>query len=350
MALPQITFLRFLAAVLVVFYHYGSETFNDSFPILNRVIAEGAVAVSFFFFLSGLVIGLNYLGRTVPVRTFWIRRFARIAPLYLFAFVVTFLLQAYFFGDLPRGNAIIAQLFALHAWFPEMCLAINYPAWSISVEVFFYVCFPLALWLYGKWGARHWTIALLLLWVANIAMDVVLRTESSRFEIPGAFVLYFPLWHIGTFAAGLVCGLFVQYGYDKSAVKRWSMPMLLVGLSSVTLLFTSSNFLREVAHNGGAVPCFFLILTGLAFSRNTLSKILSWRPLVLLGDASYAIYLLQFPVYLVFTNGKRSGSLSLGQLSVYLLSLVLISVATYNWFEKPMKRLILERDAARHSS
>ena len=70
MYLPQLTFLRFVAAMLVVFYHYGKQTFEAGYPFLHSIIAEGSVAVSFFFFLSGVVLGINYLGKPLDVRKF----------------------------------------------------------------------------------------------------------------------------------------------------------------------------------------------------------------------------------------------------------------------------------------
>ncbi|MBP9137703.1 MAG: acyltransferase [Flavobacteriales bacterium] len=341
MYLPQLTFLRFVAAMLVVFYHYGKQTFEAGYPFLHSIIAEGSVAVSFFFFLSGVVLGINYLGKPLDVRKFWLRRLARIAPLYLLAFILTFCLQAYYFGDLPRGNAIIAQLFALHAWFPEMCLAINYPGWSISVELLFYLIFPLIATIVLAFGSVRVSIFLVVIWIGNVLIEVFLRSATTSLDVSGPFILYFPLLHIGTFAAGCVCAMLIRYMADRPEASRWSTPLLLGSVLTIAVIYTGDGPLRETAHNGGAVPAFFLLITGLALGKNKLTNILSKRPFVLLGDASYAIYLLQFPVFMLYSHGLRSASLALHEIAIYSTLLILIAIAVYLAFELPMKRKFL---------
>jgi len=86
MKLHALTSLRFFAALYVVLYH----TLGSALPWLvqsttgTRVLSLGYLSVSFFYLLSGYILGMVYLGggKSVPKKNFYIARFARIYPLF----------------------------------------------------------------------------------------------------------------------------------------------------------------------------------------------------------------------------------------------------------------------------
>ncbi|MBK6832382.1 MAG: acyltransferase [Flavobacteriales bacterium] len=337
--IPQLTFLRFIAAMLVVLYHYGNETFVAIWPWLHAVIANGAVAVAFFFFLSGVVLGINYLKPRLNVAEFLMKRVTRIFPLYLFAFVVTLVLQYIFLGDLPHGDAIIAQALAVHAWWPPWCLAINYPGWSVSVEVFLYAFLPAFAQFFKRLPTARWFAVLILIWLLSMVVNAFLRAQG---HYDAAFVLYFPLWHVGSFAAGLLCAVVIRRIKERGGAQVGTVPLIGSVLLFAAFFFFPSP-LRDLAHNGGAAPAFFVLIAALALHTGWFSRLLSWLPLQVLGDASYAVYLLQFPVYLIFTGGRRSGSLAIGELLVYMTVLVATSIFVHRYYDGPMRGWVLTK-------
>jgi Acyltransferase family len=148
--LRPLTSIRFLFALLVVVFH-GQETLEqggfENWPFFAQaVISHGYVGVSFFFVLSGFILAYTYR-RKLTKAEFWGARFARIYPAYLLAFIIILPIAIYaatLNGD--RGLAVFTtglQLTLTQSWVPYTALQWNAPAWSLSVEAFFYALFPL---------------------------------------------------------------------------------------------------------------------------------------------------------------------------------------------------------------
>lgn len=80
----QLTFTRFIAALAIVVYHYGYKIFPFNLKLLNKIILNGSVGVSYFFILSGFVLIVSYLHRVkngkISYFNFYLNRFARIYP------------------------------------------------------------------------------------------------------------------------------------------------------------------------------------------------------------------------------------------------------------------------------
>jgi peptidoglycan/LPS O-acetylase OafA/YrhL len=88
--LDALTTTRFVAALSVVFYHGGDGlSLLGLFPI-NPLLTSGVAAVNYFFVLSGFVMALAYHrpGQKFDFRSYWMARFSRIYPLYLFSFII----------------------------------------------------------------------------------------------------------------------------------------------------------------------------------------------------------------------------------------------------------------------
>jgi peptidoglycan/LPS O-acetylase OafA/YrhL len=145
--------LRFAAALLIMLYHFGSES-----PIklyrLNDVFARGYLATDFFLMLSGYVLGRAYgpallAGRVGPLR-FWLRRALRIWPAHL---IVLAAFGLYIFVGLHLGAApnpsrfathsFVKQAALIHAWAPlDPAEGWNLPTWSLSALLVCYAAFP----------------------------------------------------------------------------------------------------------------------------------------------------------------------------------------------------------------
>jgi peptidoglycan/LPS O-acetylase OafA/YrhL len=153
--LPKLTSLRFFAAFWVLGFH--------AIPRRGPVDAwtafwnRGWIGVTFFFVLSGFILTYTY-GREasrLDARRFWVARFARVYPLYLFAMLFAvpqllhFLRVAGESGTpLDPGHVagvVMTSLAMLQSWFGQLVCVWNCPSWSLSDEAFFYALFPLVL-------------------------------------------------------------------------------------------------------------------------------------------------------------------------------------------------------------
>lgn len=149
--LKPLTSLRFGAALLVFVYHC------EPTAAFAGAYALGHAGVGFFFLLSGFILTYTYYGHfSGPiswenVREFYVARLARIYPLHLVSMGLAIAVLARFGGTfwdrsdyVTRASAFVAQSSLMQSWLPNenIYFGLNSPAWSISVEAFFYALFP----------------------------------------------------------------------------------------------------------------------------------------------------------------------------------------------------------------
>src|SRR5262249_21745258 len=122
-----------------------------NFKPLAMTLGQGWGAVPVFFILSGLVIALMGEARPESYRTFLVRRYFRLAPVYYLVLAVA-TADAWATGAYGRSLWAHVALHAtmLHGVVPDQVLprspvALEYAAWSISVEWQFYLLAPLVL-------------------------------------------------------------------------------------------------------------------------------------------------------------------------------------------------------------
>ncbi|MDX1651269.1 MAG: acyltransferase [Brumimicrobium sp.] len=337
--LKALTFPRFVLAMLVVIFHFGLHLplFSESY--FSEVFKHGAVAVSFFFFLSGLVLAYNYDNRTSP-REFLLKRLFRIYPIYLASFLAVLISFYLINKDLTDLFRVFMNALGLQAWMPGYALEINFPAWSISVEFFLYSTFPLLLYFFSKiqWK-RFATVSICVIilgWIEHYCAVNYLY-EPDRFFV-GQFILYFPLFHFTTFLAGFLCGKWIVRMKEKRFQNFLFSALSLLGIVLFILILNFDNPLRIYAHNGGLIPVFALICCGLALDRKIFTPLFGSPYLIYLGNISYGIYMWQFPVFIWYSQWTGESQLSGLNFLFYILILTLWGSLSFEFIEKPIRR------------
>lgn len=149
--LPWIDALRGLAFFGVLFYHVG--IFTKDLPLeLTYVIEFGQSGVQLFYIISAFTLFLSIRNRrgkeVAPLRSFFIRRFFRIAP--LFYCIIAYYLVRYGIGPSlwqEDGSSItLANIFAhitfLNGWNPYWLNSLVAGGWSVAIEMPFYLLVP----------------------------------------------------------------------------------------------------------------------------------------------------------------------------------------------------------------
>jgi peptidoglycan/LPS O-acetylase OafA/YrhL len=343
MQLRQLTFLRFVAAAGVVVFHYGTQAPSLAWGLPYWKIANAAV--SFFFFLSGFILGHVYGRRPIARRAdFYVARAARILPLYALA-----LLAAAIFhtrqGSLDWGELALNALL-IQAWVPGFSQTINAPGWSLSVEMFFYLSFPLLLPVVARARSSARLLGgMALAWAANTGLHVALFELSNPdgvFTPLDDFSMYHPLTHFATFAIGMAAARWLDL--TRPRLQRWSTLVVAVGVAGIGAMPLALPSVLRYHHNGLLVPFYFCVVVGLSAAQNTrLERVLAWRPLEFLGEISYGLYILQEPAaWLFFALLGASGvGLTLDQ-RFWLLSAWLVGAATLSYLvvEAPLRSVI----------
>ena len=156
---------------------------------------------------SGFILAYTYEGqieRAGDRRRFWEARFARIWPVY----AVSLLLSSVPSLTMPAPGPALATFAMLQAWNPfrpELAGTWNFVCWTLSVEAFFYLCFPaLQRWIEGSRTRSH-----LLLAAGSIAACIALNTSSRSlgYTATGAYrYIPLPLVHLPEFITGVALG------------------------------------------------------------------------------------------------------------------------------------------------
>lgn len=198
MNIPQLTFVRFLAAFLILLFHFAKENvFPFNIAIINDIVRKGSFGVSFFFFLSGFIMIIAYFKYDkLKVKEYYINRFARIYPVYLLSILLYLCVWYVVKGNLNILDSLISILM-IQSWIPGKELILNTPAWSLGVELFFYLLFPLIFYVYKKASYKFITIVVFVFFIlSQIFLNYFISDENSQ------FLLYNPIFHLNTFLVG----------------------------------------------------------------------------------------------------------------------------------------------------
>lgn len=341
--IDALTSLRFFAALYVLLLHSGSSAIMSAVSLpgfFQRFLANGYLGVNFFFVLSGFILAHVYQGRlegpyfSAATWRYGVARFARVYPVYLLALVLTIAASP---GIL--GWHRLPQLALLQCWLPPVyadnSLNDNGPAWTLSVELFFYLSFPFIL----KRAERLRTRTILAVVVALFAAMVEFRLptmgtgrEGFAGMNPWMFYVPLPLLRTPEFIYGLLLGI-----VHRRAVVA-SLPWTVYAAIATTLVALCVTTAPWVA--SAATICFgaLILLVAVNLPQTALARPLGSRALVLLGGASYAVYLLQQPVHMWLWI--LAGNQSVVARLAYAPSLVLLSVVVFLYYETPLRELL----------
>ena len=353
MQLDQITFTRFIAALTVIYFHYGQNVFPANIPFLYENVTAGPIAVGYFYVLSGFIMAIAYYqpdpAKQVPLskKKYWVARFARIYPVYLLALLI---IVAAKIKSLPDfWDALILHLLLLQSWIPGYPITLNTPGWSLSVEAFFYFCFPfLLLWVYKK-GMRSLNWFTLFLWLATqIVLLSLLNSDAYKPKsLLHDFIYYNPVMHINAFIMGLVCGIYFKKQAIPNLQKNNGMWLAISFALIFTLIWARPHLetilgIRLAYTNGLIAPAFLWFIVLLGKNQGMIARLFSLPVLVLLGEASYSLYILQKPVHGLYDKiiTPRIPLSETTHFYIFLILLILISILSYHYFEKPCRQAI----------
>jgi peptidoglycan/LPS O-acetylase OafA/YrhL len=358
--LPALTSLRFFAAMAIIAFHFSINNAAMIPSFLYSIVKQGNLAVNFFFVLSGFVLAYNYLDKPVDAQRFWIARFARVYPVYLLALLLSvpaYLTTVAATADYPLGltvTSLFAELTLLQAWFPiNQCGGINCPGWSISAEAFFYLTFPFLGVYLAKVATRRALFAASFIWVIAIAINVPLwliyteMSDTAAKTVFGNIISFNPLLNLSAFVVGLAAGLaFLRRRPVTATAKPHQSTLLEIGALLLALIVIAySGIPSALLRTGIASPLFALIIYTLALGDGYIARLLSYRFLLVLGEASYAIYILQVPLSdwtrkLIAVTPLQHWN-TIAYPALYLPIIIGGSVVSFYLLEKPIRKKII---------
>jgi peptidoglycan/LPS O-acetylase OafA/YrhL len=264
---PGLQALRVGAAALVLVCHTIYVASGNN--VAPFQIWLGRSGVMLFFAISGFVIALQ---RNKPVVDFIKHRALRIYPAYWIALA----LEAAIFAALGIPVGVSIDELLLYPAMPER-LVTAIPYWTLVFEVTFYLV--AALLFSMRLTDRRLTI-IAAVWIIAINAIGPSALNEAGFCLPGASILMSPAMQV--LPLGLICGInFVR-------LQRSSRVLL---IATAAVAFAASFFLPDLSHA-------FVLALGIGSASLILAVADCAVPAMLrrLGDASYGIYLIHFPV------------------------------------------------------
>ena len=327
--LARLDGMRGIAACSVAFlYHarglFPEGTLDSGNRLLDWPHVYGWLFVDLFFVLSGYVFAHVYLGRgtlrtPADLREFALARFARLYPLHLVMLLVS---AVAFWGVKPENTplAFAAHLVMLQATVVPVANTFIGPSWSLTVEVVCYILFALA----AVSGERTWKLVC----GGAIAAGVAMLLHNASPIGP---------WSADCFPRGFV-GFFMG-----QLVWRWRGPLARVPGWALAAVIVAGAALPPEGPWGAILP-FALLVFPAATVLGLRLPVLGSRPLVWLGDRSYAIYLIHIVPLGLFLNSHGqlgsgtlvvvAGSLAFGAINLFLADLA------FRHVEMPARRFL----------
>jgi peptidoglycan/LPS O-acetylase OafA/YrhL len=327
--------LRGLAVLLVILQHAKVG-----------LLPAGWLGVDIFFVISGyLITGMlarEHAQGGIRFGAFYFRRARRLLPAACVTFAVTallgyFILDAVEWRDFTRqlagavtftANVVLLDQTGYFAHAAELKPLLH--VWSLAVEEQFYLLLPALLALAPR---RSWGPLLALLLVASLAL--CLWWEATRADA-AFYLLPARAWEL---AIGALIALWPAQQASRNAVVRRLCPPAFLALLLVPLWPTGLSRVTAVA-----IVC---VATAVVILRRHPS--LDDRPipnaLAKVGDASYSLYLVHWPIF-AFLNNAYAGDASFGTPSTEVLAActalsLLLGFALYRWIEEPCRRIQL---------
>ena len=355
---------RAIAAICVVLLHYQHFYLSDHNQQINFIkdiqpfystlgifYEFGTVAVQFFFILSGFIFFMFYririLERAIDFKSFIILRLTRLYPLHLLTLIIVLVIQffynqsysEYFFYKTNDLENLIAHFFLIQEWgILGETGSFNGPSWSISVEFFLYIIF----------------FIISIFFIKNIfqSLITIIFTLIIYFFLQpllNNLILGLLLFYIGGFT-------FFLYSYLKKIYRKKLFILVLIIIDVIVfgrflneLFLNFQNSIEYLIGNKLFILLFFIKFPRIIINLSILQlyKKNLGKSIKILGDISYTIYLIHFPMQLLFASfipkifiiNFNSPFFFL----IYFISVFLVSILIYKFYELPLKYYLRER-------
>lgn len=315
--------LRGVAAMMVFMIHSGAPAIRALGPLGNSFVDHGRYGVTVFFVVSAFALFMSltpFDGEEISWKSYFIRRFLRIAPLYYV--VLTTLLLTF-----PRPDEAITAIYHYtfaNVFAPQFANDIIGVEWSIAVEWAFYLLLPIIV------ALCRWRFGLFaLLTVSFVLLKYNSEITHSFGDTFFASRNYSLVSHLYAFAIGIAAYVSLSH--------RW------IGVNGRrTLIALSAGFILTMIFRGEIywTGLMIAVLTGCAIvcadAGGMAKSLLSCRPLVYVGKISFSIYLLHTSVLGRALSQHWEPNIAA---AIALLATIILATLTYHLVEVPGRAL-----------
>jgi len=301
--IPQIDGLRFVAISTVIIFHLAgvveatspvSWSVAPSNTVVGSLAAQGHYGVELFFAISGFILAMPFAkcrlgtGRRPRLGAYYLRRLTRLEPPYILSLLLLFVLQLlngrHFW---PHARHLLASLVYQHNLVFGAASAVNAVAWSLEVEVQFYLLAPALGLIYAVRDRARRRGLLVAIWAASILFKAVWLSPPAALAIPGPTLInYFEFFWIGF----ILADLFVVEEWEGATPSRWWDLVSVVGWPLLMMAWLDQRLTAV------AFPALVALLYTAALRGKVSGKVFSNRWLVVVGGMCYTLYLFHLAI------------------------------------------------------
>lgn len=350
-SLPGLTGIRTFLALGIMLFHFTPPHITWIMPM----VASGFTYISFFLLISGFILSYNYGHRaaTLGVKEFYLARAARLYPVYLLSLIVSLHMFVEEYHVRPLSEFIQGTILTpllLQGWSPILATFWNTVAWTLSTEAMLYLAFPflnrMSIWpkspkklialFFGFWCLELVIPSLYYF----INPDGLAHIDRYSYGYWLRFMKYTPLPYLPIFLAGMTLGRLNSMVKLTDRTKMW----MAMGAAAVviTIFYTVIDKLPYVMLHGGAMtPIFATLILGLT-GTHWMARLLSLKPIAILGEASFCLYLLHFNTWLLlhdFHIWEKVGLVRFDPWISYIFILI-VAYAAFRFVEKPSREYL----------
>lgn len=377
--LPALTGIRFFAIFHIFLFHlwvlYDMEKPDPKFEslllgfeslpqTLTTFLSHGWMSTSFFFVLSGFILSYLYWGENGELssskRKFWLSRFSRIYPMHIMVLLITipFGMTIGFAKDLPLTElvpSIIVNMALIQAWYPPYIPHWSWPMWTLSALVFLYFAMPYLMRYLALLSKRQMKILLYLLPLASLVPTVFFVLAFSTGEKPSQnwqlFIGSNPVFWLTHFVAGML--LARVYNISRNDSSWYPTKQKTLALGDIALLLViiincipgiETEPLKYFFRHGLMLPFYLIIILDLAKHHGLAAKLFSLPGTGVLGETGFSIFIWQnLMMGFCWISLLIIPAAGLYHLWVAPIAIILISLASTYWVEKPISKWIRRR-------
>ena len=354
--------LRFISAFAILVWHYQNFLFAGStqvdlvvqrqpfFAVLRPFYQYGYSGVELFWCISGFIFAWKYApvirDNLISFRKFLLLRFSRLYPLHVATLFIVAVLNylylyehghffVYVYNDLR--HFVLNVLFA-SGWGLETDYSFNGPAWSISAEILVYLLFFL---ICRYAGTSLWLDVAITIAISVISLELR-NITGFKSRVFGAATFFY-----------LGCVSYHLYAMMLRSTSRKLQISIQAILTSVIIALGSLVELRVLRIAGASIVIFPAVVVLFQTAIRPQSQRVA-RALTVLGDLTYASYLMHFPIELAFVLafgfcGIPLQTIFYGHLLFicYIVTTLGIARLVFVWFERPAQQYLRDRLSSR---
>jgi peptidoglycan/LPS O-acetylase OafA/YrhL len=356
--IPEIDGLRFVAIMSVILYHVNvfitgknlnTYFYSDSRTTISDILSRGHLGVELFFVISGFILSYpfasHYLAKTgKPVlKQYFIRRITRLEPPYIVSmlifFVALIITAKYSFSEL-LPHLFASLTYTHNIFYPGSQPLINAVAWSLEIEIQFYIIAPVLAKVFLYPARERRLIIILFVFMFAIIQNYIKSPILSIIN----YVQYFG---IGFLLADLkITNTRLKFSFNNSI-------SILTGIASFVLIWYSdthgryySTFVKNICNISLVVSIF--IFYYLVLFNDIWKRIFSIQIITVIGGMCYSIYLLHYQLISLLGN-KLVNTVSVSNyyaidFIIYSIILILVSIAGSAIYFKLIEQPCMKKD------